>query len=561
MRRFKRVASLAATSVVAFSSLLSVGIMPTAHAAGATVTWTGNECLNTSDMNMTTATNWSGNVAPVAGDNLVFPDNPTCRTPVNDFPAGTSFGSISFTHPQPGTYDGTTLTGNALAITGGITDTTTGGVIEAPLFNIIDTPITFTGVQTITETDQYSAVALTSQVTGSSNLTFNGAGALYLVADNSTYTGQLTANGGTVLVGDTNSVGTSSGLGAVINDGADFDLFGCTAFDFAGNLTLTGNSSLIVGDQPNPKLGSAISSCGGTAPTPGAEVYGGPADTSTVHMTGSITLGSDITFAGTTGQTVIAGPLAGAHTITMLPGNTGKLVVASSNNTSNLPNGTYGSALFTKTLSDSQASTELDVYGNNTVTLDGQRGNTTLYTGAVLKGSGTTRDLIVNTGATVAPGHSPGCLNSGNLTLNGTYQVEIGGTDPCTGYDQIKVTGTVDVTNGNLDAVRYNDFKDFKQGQKFTIIDNDGSDAITGTLANLPEGATFKLDNGTVLGISYKGGDGNDVVLAVQSVPATPDTGFGLVAAHPLTTLAGTVLASGMLVGLAQANRKGAFRR
>ena len=46
----------------------------------------------------------------------------------------------------------------------------------------------------------------------------------------------------------------------------------------------------------------------------------------------------------------------------------------------------------------------------------------------------------------------------------------------------------------------------------FVIINNDGTDGITGTFAGLPEGATVAFD-GAGFAISYTGGTGNDVVL------------------------------------------------
>src|SRR5262245_41342632 len=46
----------------------------------------------------TAKNNWVGNVAPVPGDDLVFPANADRRTTnINDFPPGTGFRSITFT--------------------------------------------------------------------------------------------------------------------------------------------------------------------------------------------------------------------------------------------------------------------------------------------------------------------------------------------------------------------------------------------------------------------------------------------------------------------------------
>jgi hypothetical protein len=57
-----------------------------------TYTWDGG---STVDSNWTTPENWSGDIAPQAGDNLVFPAGAARLNNVNDYPAGTVFGSIN----------------------------------------------------------------------------------------------------------------------------------------------------------------------------------------------------------------------------------------------------------------------------------------------------------------------------------------------------------------------------------------------------------------------------------------------------------------------------------
>jgi hypothetical protein len=49
-------------------------------------------------------------------------------------------------------------------------------------------------------------------------------------------------------------------------------------------------------------------------------------------------------------------------------------------------------------------------------------------------------------------------------------------------------------------------------GTSFTLINNDGTDAVVGTFKGLPEGATL-TSGGMTFQISYVGGTGNDVVL------------------------------------------------
>ena len=79
---------------------------------GATKTWDGGGAND----NWTSAANWDLDVAPVAGDALVF-DGATRTTPANDFAAATSFASITFA----ATASAFTLSGNSVTITGGAT--------------------------------------------------------------------------------------------------------------------------------------------------------------------------------------------------------------------------------------------------------------------------------------------------------------------------------------------------------------------------------------------------------------------------------------------------------
>jgi autotransporter-associated beta strand protein len=134
--------------------------------------------------------------------------------------------------------------------------------------------------------------------------------------------------------------------------------------------------------------------------------------------------------------------------------------------------------------------------------------------GATLGGTGTiTGTVAINAGGTLAPGLSPGLTNTGDLNLAGAFLVEIEGTTVGTQYDQTNVTGTVTIAGGTLTlAGAYVPVA----GNVFTVIANDGADAVTGTFAGLAEGATITF-NGVTLVISYIGGTGNDVVLTAQA--------------------------------------------
>lgn len=547
----KKLLHFVAILTISLSALLSVA--PKAFAA--TQTWDGGG----GDANMTTGANWVGDVAPSAGDDLVFPAGALRRTINNDYTANTSFNSITFNGTSTSSNGSYTINGNAITVVAGITDSNSGTDYASATFGA---DITLPASQTLTvgsnnTVNFYGTLALgtsvlttsgngeiyfstSSTITGSGNINKSGTGSFGQYGVASSYTGTIVASAGSVDVKATN-------IKVTANAGADVSLVGdCTAdTTFTGDLSLTGASSSITGDFPVPKL-QILRACysGGGGYT---ESYGYSAGANSVTFSGILTLGSDVTFASEVKTTTLTGAINGSFTINMLSGYSGNLVLNSSANNSTKPNATYAPARFFKTLSDALASVDLGLSGNATITIDGVRGDTTVNDGAILKGVGTVGVLTVNTGGRLAPGHSPGCINSGGLVLAGTFEAEIGGTDPCTGYDQTNVTGTVNLTGGTLSVIRYNDFKPAK-GQTYIIIKNDGSDAVTGTFKDLAEGSTVTVD-GYVFKVSYIGGDGNDVTLTIQTTPGAPNTGFKLNTSNPMLTFgATTVLAGGMLL-------------
>jgi hypothetical protein len=128
-------------------------------------------------------------------------------------------------------------------------------------------------------------------------------------------------------------------------------------------------------------------------------------------------------------------------------------------------------------------------------------------------------------GGILAPGASTGILTCGNVTFSSasTFAVELNGTTPGSGlhgHDQLNVRGTVALSNATLKVSM-----GFTPGvgDTFTIIQNDLTDAVTGTFKGLTNGATFK--SGLVgLRIRYAGASGtaNDVVLIVTQVDSPP---------------------------------------
>lgn len=152
----------------------------------------------------------------------------------------------------------------------------------------------------------------------------------------------------------------------------------------------------------------------------------------------------------------------------------------------------------------------------------------TIAAGKTLTGTGTVQGVVAIVGG-IAPGAGgPGVLSiQGALTLGGAATFEIGGKlpgatadgAPNDGYDQLSVTGSVNLTGATLSLARLGAFQPTGASlQSFVLIDNDGStDPVIGTFAGLPEGAILSLA-GTPLFVSYVGGDGNDVVLSTQPI-------------------------------------------
>lgn len=97
-----------------------------------------------------------------------------------------------------------------------------------------------------------------------------------------------------------------------------------------------------------------------------------------------------------------------------------------------------------------------------------------------------------------------------------SFIAQINGLTPTTNYDQILVTGTVNLTGATLAPLTGSFIPNPAVLQTITWIDNNGSaDAVVGAFNGLPEGASVTL-NGQNLYVSYAGGDGNDVVLSRQ---------------------------------------------
>ena len=113
--------------------------------------------------------------------------------------------------------------------------------------------------------------------------------------------------------------------------------------------------------------------------------------------------------------------------------------------------------------------------------------------------------------------HAPGGTAIGTHTVDGVYTLGAGAilqveVDENGQSDQVIVNGTVDITGATLDILDLPGT--FATPVFYTLIQNDGTDPVTGTFGAI-------IDRLPLLSVtvSTTGGDGNDVVLAIPEPP------------------------------------------
>jgi fibronectin-binding autotransporter adhesin len=561
----KKLLSWCSTFVLSFSSLL-VFVPHAAHAA--TIAWDGEGA----DENFSTAANWTGDIVPSDGDILQFPTSVDSDTTdgddrvLNNDLTGFSAGGLQVT----GTYaaddfDEYEITGNAMTVTGNILGNSESA--GYPWLHI-DFTITLGANITILALDSTGGLAMGSYnatlqdsrfdgaITGSGTLTHeaaptNGGGGLgggcdYGTATPSPFGGDGSGFSGPLIITD---------MGIWISSRAN------DITRHASTITVNGDSYLGFNLDSGQDLtfSTPLTLNGGTIyvqQLPATEDCGDPTTYKTATISGSVNVTAAVDVIMSRANVKLTGSVTGGSNLTVPSGHDAAAILT-------IGSTEQKSVLKTTTITDANKATYCDSsYGlsyyvdennrfNITVDCTGTSESTHQIAG-ILGGTGKVGPISILAGGKLAPGLSPGCLSSGNVAMiaGSTFEAELGGTTECTAYDQQVVTGTVSLGNATLSTLIVNDFKP-AAGNTFTIIKNDGTDAVTGTFNNLAQGATFTVD-GYVLAISYTGGDGNDVVLTVQSVPAAPDTGFVLTRSTPAITLIATLFATTGLLVLAR---------
>ncbi len=323
-----------------------------------------------------------------------------------------------------------------------------------------------------------------SSVAGSIGLRKLGGGTLSLPGASS-YTGITTVGAGTLSTASLANGGSSSGIGSADNSAANILIDG-------------GELSYIGAAQTCDRLFSV--GAGGAA----------------ISASGIGTL-----VLSNTGPVAFSG--AGPRTLTLSGSNTGNNTLAASIGNSASATSVVKSGAGTWLLSGTQTHTGPTAVSAGRLIVTGSITSSavTVASGASLCGTGSLGGAVTISGS-IAPGENgAGAMTVANnlaFTSTGSYECSIEGAAAGSAYDQLAVTGTVTLGNAILAmTLAYGP----TAGQTYTIIDNDGTDAVTGTFNGLPEGSRIILSfNATsyYCSITYRGGTGNDVAVAVVSV-------------------------------------------
>gem|GEM_PF-518832 len=461
------------------------------------------------DTKWTTGANWVGGLAPTANNNidLTFPAGVAQQTANNDFPAGSTFKTITVTGA------GYTIQGAALSLTGSgtvLTITATGGsmTINAPLTAsggiqlndgtlVFGADSTFTGgivlgdspgtTTALTNMDMTNAnVTVGGFVAQQNNVTANtitiGIGKTFTVTGNMTIGFQSAATNGP----PTNTTFTGGGNLAVISTGATIQIGGSVTNNTDNTATLDlsglGQFTANLGSSGLVRIGDA--NPGGNTPTNGASTMKLPP--ASVITAGTLEVGTkagqNVTFTltlGTASTTLNCDTISiGSDTSSSAGRCSGVINFASTTGTLTIngSNGTSGCALnvlnssaattssvsaamdltgHTSTLNLSSLAVGQSANGNGSTTAGARTGTFgfnqgTLTTASLVAGNkgGNTSNFSPVTGTVNISGGTViiGSIQMGSYTASSTAS-NLTGTGGALGTINI-TAGTVNITNG-----------------------------------------------------------------------------------------------------------------
>ncbi|MBN9517029.1 autotransporter-associated beta strand repeat-containing protein, partial [bacterium] len=363
---------------------------------------------------------------------------------------------------------------------------------------------------------------------GAAGLTKAGAGTLQLSNSTvNTYTGATTVLGGTLELNKSAAGATAVPGALVVGAGAAVESFAANLIADTAQVTVGAGATFYLNGDPETVAGLSVS--GGTVTIAGSGVLtvGGPVTLQNATVSsGTLALGG--------GVTVLAG---GATTVTSridLAGTTRTFDVADAGAGDDLIIGNVilnsggGAAGLTKTGAGTLTLGVANSYtGTTTVTAGVLRVVGSVATspvalaGGTLTGSGTV-GVVTATGGTLTPGlagptvilTTSGVVLGAGSTFAPVISSVGGGI-----ADLLRVNGTVNLTGATLNPTLIGTPP--TGTLSFLLIANDGTDAVVGTFAGLPQGATLTL-GGVPFAVQYNDNDGNDVVLVPTVSPPPP---------------------------------------
>ena len=279
-----------------------------------------------------------------------------------------------------------------------------------------------------------------------------------------------------------------------------------------------------------------------------------------VVLSGAITLQDDVEYNVSANTTLtLTGTLSGSgHALVASKDSAGTFVNNTTSNDSKTAGGKQEVSYVEEVpITDDKPEEHLLVKSKHIVALNGVRNIVNVLETGILKGNGTARSIYVSNGGIVAPGNSPGRLTVLETfgLYGGVYQAEI---KDAGSYDQLRVGGeysnpsghAVQLTPTSQLQISFLEGWFVKQGDTFTIIDNQSQTAVEGTFTGLEEDGRIVV-NGITFSISYVGGDGNDVVLTALNsgaAPSAPNTGIAALAQANPAAIAGVGIVAAMLL-------------
>ncbi len=370
-----------------------------------------------------------------------------------------------------------------------------------------------------------------------SGITKAGTG-IFTLTGNNTYTGSTTVSAGTLslnraggAIADTSNITVSSGATLLMMQDETLG-----ALAGAGNVNLGTFTLTVGGSNTSPTFSGELSGSGnliktgtGTLTLSGSNSYTGTTaiTAGVLSVAGDSNLGSSaisitdselaITAASTIDNAVV---LTNAATVSNSSAVTLDGVISGTGELTKSGAGTLRlSAPNSYTGATAVAAGTLLVNGDITAS-----SSVNAASGATLGGTGSVPGATIATGAFLSPGSS----GAGSLTMTdgltiaagGSLLVDIAGATAGTQYDQLVVTGAVDISGASLSV---NHSYTGVDGDSYTVILNDSTDAITGAFSGAAEGSVITATgNSSSLSVSYLGGTGNDTSLTYVAVPGAP---------------------------------------